>query len=331
MKEATNTNPFIRTVAVCGALLCASALRAADVKVGIIGVDTSHATAFAKIMNVDRDPAVAGYRVTHAYKWGSKDIVKCTSRYERHIKMLEECGVKMVDSIAELLANVDCVLLETCDGRPHLEQALEVFRSGKPCYIDKPIAADLRDTLKILAAAKQMGQKVFSASSLRYTKAVKEAARGAYGKIRAADTLAPGNFEPTHSDYFWYAIHGADPLFAIMGTGCEEVTCVHSGDDDVIVGRWRDGRLGTLRVFGSKGGYGGTVVNDACKRFDLGGYEGYQVLLVEILEYFRTGKEPIPPEELKEVYAFLDAARLSKQRGGKPVTLAEAIRLAEGK
>ena len=320
---------FVYGLVACGALLCASAAGAADVRVGIIGVDTSHATAFAKLLNVERDAAVAGYRITHAYKWGSKDIEKCTSRYERHIKQLGECGVKMVDSIAELLANVDCVLLETCDGRPHLEQALEVFRSGKPCYIDKPIAADLRDTLKILAAAKKMGQKVFSASSLRYTKAVKEAARGDYGPIRAVDTFAPGNFEPTHSDYFWYAIHGADPLFAIMGTGCEEVTCVHSGDDDVIVGRWRDGRLGTLRVFGTKGGYGGAVVNDKCQLFSLGGYEGYKVLLVEILEYFRTGKEPISPDELKEVYAFLDAARLSKQRGGKPVTLAETIRLAE--
>lgn len=313
----------------CVALLCASAACAADVRVGIIGADTSHSPAFAKLMNVERDPALSGYRVTHAYKWGSKDIPSCTRRYERHIKQLEECGVQMVDSIAALLANVDCVLLETCDGRPHLEQALEVFRSGKPCYIDKPIAADLRDVLKILAAAKQMGQKVYSASALRYTKAVKEAARGDYGPIRAVDTFAPGNFEPTHSDFFWYAIHGADPLFAIMGAGCEEVTCVHSGDDDVIVGRWRDGRLGTVRVFGTRGGYGGSVINDKSQFFNLGGYEGYKVLLEEILEYFRTGKEPIAPEELKEVYAFLDAARLSKQRGGKPVTLAEAIRLAE--
>ena len=301
----------------------------AETKIGIIGVDTSHATAFTKIMNVKKDPDVAGFRVTHAYKWGSRDIKSCTDCYAKHVPQLEGWGVKMVDSIAELLENVDCVLLETCDGRPHLEQALEVFRSGKPCYIDKPIAADLRDALKILDAAKEMKRPVFCSSALRYTKAVKEAVRGDYGKISAVNTVTPGEFEPTHSDFYWYAIHGADPLFAIMGTGCEEVTCVHTDSDDVIVGRWKDGRLGVERVFATHGGYGGAVINDKGKLFPLGGYEGYKVLLVEILEFFRTGKEPIPPEEIREVYAFLDAARLSKARGGTPVTLAEAINLAQ--
>ena len=317
-------NYFLFAAVVAGVLVAR-----AETKVGIIGVDTGHAVAFTKMMNVDKDPDVAGFRVTHAYKWGSKDIKSCTDRYATQIPQLEGWGVRMVDSIAELLENVDCVLLESCDGRPHLEQALEVFRSGKPCYIDKPIAADLKDALKILDAAKAMGQKVFCSSSLRYTKAVKEAVRGDYGKIRSVNTFAPGNFEPTHSDFFWYAIHGAEPLFAIMGTGCEEVTCVHTDSDDVIVGRWKDGRLGVERVFATRGGYGGAVINEKSQLFSLGGYEGYKVLLVEILEYFRTGKEPIAPEETREIYAFLDAARLSKERGGKPVTLAEAIDLAK--
>ena len=324
--SGTEMRPFLfATIAACAFGL------QAETRIGIVGIDTSHATAFAKIMNVDKDPDVAGFRVTHAYKWGSRDIKSCTDRYERNTVFLKEAGVTMTDSIAELLANVDCVLLETCDGRPHLAQAREIFRSGKPCYVDKPIAADLADTLKILDEAKATGQKVFSASSLRYTKAVKEAVAGKYGRIAAVDTFAPGNFEPTHSDYYWYAIHGADPLFAIFGTGCEEVTCVAGDGVDVIVGRWNDGRLGTLRVFAKNGGYGGAVINDEKTLFNLGGYEGYKVLLVEILKYFKTGVEPIPPAELREVYAFLDAARLSKARGGKPVTLDEAMRLAEGK
>lgn len=320
-------SPMNKSIVLCAAAGAALFLNA-ETKIGIIGVDTSHATAFTRLMNAEKDPDVAGFRVTHAYKWGSKDIKSCTDAYAKHIPMLEGWGVKMVDTIAELLANVDCVLLESCDGRPHLEQALEVFRSGKPCYIDKPIAADLKDAIKILDAAKAMKRPVFCASSLRYTKAVKAAVRGDYGKIRAVNTFAPGNFEPTHSDFFWYAIHGADPLFAIMGTGCESVSCVHTDSDDVIIGRWKDGRLGVERVFADRGGYGGAVVNERSELYSLGGYEGYKVLLVEILKFFRTGEEPIPPEELREVYGFLDAARLSKERGGQPVTIAEALRLA---
>ena len=297
---------------------------AADVRIGIIGADTEHATAFARLMNVEKDPDVAGFRVTHAYRWGSTDIAECTNRIAVLVPQLEAAGVKMVDSIAELLRNVDCVLLETCDGRPHLRQALEVFASRKPCYIDKPLAGDLRDSLAILAAAKKASLPVFSASSLRYTAAVKAAAAGTYGKVRTADVNTPGHCEPTHSRYYWYAIHGADPLFAVMGTGCRDVTCVTNGDTDLLVGRWADGRIGTVRVWGSNGCYGGTVANEKNKRFDLGGYEGYKVLLVEILKFFRTGVSPIPADELDEVYSFLDAARLSYERGGTTVTLDEA-------
>lgn len=299
-----------------------------DVRIGIVGADTSHTAAFVKIMNTDKDPDVAGFRVTHAYKWGSKDIPSCTNRYSTIIPQIVAAGVTMTSSIAELLENVDCVMLETCDGRPHLEQAREIIASGKPCYIDKPLASNLHDALAILRLAKEAGVQVFCASSLRYTKAVKDVVCGERGSIRAADTFAPGNYEPTNSRYFWYAIHGADPLFAMMGTGCRDVTCVAGEDSDVIVGRWADGRTGTLRVFHERGGYGGSVVNDKQKLYSLGGYEGYKVLLVEILKFFKTGISPIPPEELEEVYVFLDAARLSRERGGQAVSMEETRSLS---
>ena len=45
-----------------------------QVKVGIIGCDTSHTIAFTEMLNVKNDPDCAGFRVTVAHKWGSKDI-----------------------------------------------------------------------------------------------------------------------------------------------------------------------------------------------------------------------------------------------------------------
>ena len=70
---------------VCGAAVIARA----ETKVGIIGLDTSHAIAFTKIMNVTKDPAVAGFRVTHAYQWGSKDIASATNRYPKYIAQMK--------------------------------------------------------------------------------------------------------------------------------------------------------------------------------------------------------------------------------------------------
>ena len=40
-------------------------------------------------------------------------------------------------------------MLETNDGNLHLEQAIEVLKSGKPMFIDKPVAADLVDAITI--------------------------------------------------------------------------------------------------------------------------------------------------------------------------------------
>jgi len=40
----------------------------------------------------------------------------------------------------KLLEKVDVVLLESVDGRIHLQEATEVIKAGKPLWIDKPVA-----------------------------------------------------------------------------------------------------------------------------------------------------------------------------------------------
>ena len=112
------------------------ALLLAVVRVGIIGLDTSHAIAFTKIMNVDKGPETEGFRMVAAYQWGSKDIVSSTNRYPKYVSQVKEMGVEIVPTIDDLIAKVDCICLETNDGREHLWQAEMVFRAGKPCFID---------------------------------------------------------------------------------------------------------------------------------------------------------------------------------------------------
>lgn len=299
-----------------------------QVKVGIIGCDTSHTIAFTEMLNVKNDPDCAGFRVTVAHKWGSKDIVSSTNRYPKYIAKLEEMGVRMAPTIADLLAEADVVLLETCDGRPHLEQAIEVFKSGKPVFIDKPVTATLADAVRLVDVAKKMNAKWFCSSSLRYVKNAQKANKGELGPIRGANCWTPEQFEPTQSEFFWYAIHGAEPLYTIMGTGCKEVRCSGTETEDVMVGTWKDGRMGVMRALNYKkkgAGYGGTIFSEYYGVVDMGTYEGYKPLLVEILKFFKTGVVPVPPEETLEIYAFLEAATQSKKRGGAPVTIEEVM------
>ena len=304
----------------------------AETKVGIIGLDTSHAIAFTKIMNVDKDPGVAGFRMVAAYQWGSKDIVSSTNRYPKYIAEVKGMGVEIVPTIDDLIAKVDCICLETNDGREHLWQAEKVFASGKPCFIDKPLAHNLRDALKIYELGRKYNAKYFSASALRFSDVAVKAHAGEYGRIRGAALISPSPLEEqgTHNYYSWYGIHGFDPLVAIMGTGVEKVSCFRNDTDDVINAVWTDGRMGELRLMRSSWVYSGYVLPEEPKDRKnpltvFGGYQGYEPLLREIIRFFRTGVVPFPPEETLEVFALMEAAEMSAKRGGAPVTTAEAI------
>src|SRR6266571_3294492 len=106
-----------------------SAIFGADLRVGIIGCDTSHVPEFTEILNNPQAKHhVPGAKVIAAFKGGSKDIESSWSRVEGYTKTLrEKYGVRIYESIEELCLDVDAVLLESVDGRPHLEQAKPIL------------------------------------------------------------------------------------------------------------------------------------------------------------------------------------------------------------
>ena len=297
------------------------------IKIGIIGLDTSHSTAFTELLNGDSDDKfVKEFEVVAAYPYGSKTIQSSYERIPGYIEEVKKHGVEITSSIAELLDKVDCVMLETNDGRIHLEQAMEVFKSGKICYIDKPIGATLGQAIAIYEMAEKYNVPIFSSSALRYSPQNQKLRNGEFGKILGADCYSPHKVEPTHPDFSFYGIHGVETLYTLMGTGCESVNRMSSQDADVVVGRWKDGRIGTFR--GIKEGpaiYGGTAYTPKGS-IAAGGYEGYKVLLDQILTFFKTGVAPISKEETIEIFTFMKASNMSKEQNGKIVTMEEAYR-----
>ena len=297
------------------------------IKIGIIGLDTSHSTAFTELLNGDSDDKfVKEFEVVAAYPYGSKTIQSSYERIPGYIEEVKKHGVEITSSIAELLDKVDCVMLETNDGRIHLEQAMEVFKSGKICYIDKPIGATLGQAIAIYEMAEKYNVPIFSSSALRYSPQNQKLRNGEFGKILGADCYSPHKVEPTHPDFGFYGIHGVETLYTLMGTGCESVNRMSSQDADVVVGRWKDGRIGTFR--GIKEGpaiYGGTAYTPK-GAIAAGGYEGDKVLLDQILTFFKTGVAPISKEETIEIFTFMKASNMSKEQNGKIVTMEEAYR-----
>jgi hypothetical protein len=293
-------------------------------RAGIIGLDTSHVVAFTQVLNAtDPKPELEGVRIVAAYPGGSPDIPSSRDRVAGYTKDLrEKFGVAIVGSIDELLANVDVVLLESVDGRPHLEQARPVFKARKPVFIDKPVAGSLADAIAIFELARESGTPCFSSSSLRFGPGVAAFHdKAKLGEIIGCDVFGPCALEEHHPDLFWYGIHGAETLFAIMGTGCQSVSRSQTESTELVAGIWADGRVGTFR--GMRKGpykYGGTVFGTK-GHAPIGDYGGYQPLVVEIVKFFKTGKPPVSADETLAIYAFMEAADESKRQGGKPVTI----------
>lgn len=309
-------------VVACGLSACAEEL-SGPLKAGIIGLDTSHVIAFTRILN---DPKATGdladVTVVAGYPGGSPDIPSSRDRVGKYTEQLRGQGIEICGSIDELLGKVDVVLLESVDGRPHLEQVRPVFAAGKRVFIDKPFAGSLADAVEIVRLSKKHKVPFFSSSSTRFSPDFQGIRRGKsrFGRVKGCVATSPMSIEPHHPDLFWYGVHGVEILYTIMGPGCKTVTRVQQ---DKVVGVWKDGRVGTYQ----KGDYGAMVEGTEASG-EAGKYAGYGPLVAEIAKFFKTGKPPIDPQETLELFAFMEAADESKRQGGKAVTIESVLKKA---
>jgi len=208
------------------------------------------------------------------------------------------------------------------DARQHLAQARQVIAAHKPLFIDKPLASTLEDAREIARLASEAGVPWFSSSSLRF---------GGVERLKAtpvagAETWGPGPLEEHHYlELGWYAIHPLELLYVLMGTGCESVTRISTPNTDVVVGKWKDGRIGVLRALRPYAKYGAIAYYQGAKAqtFQVGEHVdgGYAPLVEAIVKFLQTGVPAAPNQETLEMFAFLDAAQRSKETGGKPAAL----------
>jgi hypothetical protein len=291
-------------------------------RAGIIGLDTSHVSAFTKLFNDPKSTGdIAHLRIVAAFPAGT-DIPASRDRVANFTKEVKAMDVEIVDSIPALLEKVDVILLESVDGRPHLEQVKPVFAAHKPVFIDKPLAGSLADAIAIAELGKKYNVPWFSSSSLRFSPGILAMRNDPkVGDVLGCDAWGPCPIEPTHPDLFWYGIHGVEILFTVMGTGCESVTRTRSEGTDLVVGVWKDGRIGTFRgLRKGKEDYGASVFGSKGIA-PAGGYGGYKPLCEEIAKFFISNKPPVSAEETIEIFAFMEAADESKRQGGTPVRL----------
>lgn len=315
------------------AMLFPRLLMADNLRIGLIGLDSSHSEQFTLRLNDPANPShIPGARVVAAYPGGSPDLPESAARVATFTSTLKsKYGVQIMGSITEVCAAVDAVMILSVDGRPHLDQVREVILSKKPFFLDKPVAASLKDAVEIYRLAAEAQVPMFSASSIRWYPGVVEVATAEATPALAAISYGPAPILPHHPDLFFYGIHATEALFTVMGTGCEEVRCTFSDTASVVTGRWQGNRLGTVHAihalpmgstnykltrFGQKG-----MVEQANQG-------DYTPMLREIVKFFQTGQPPLTPMQTLEIYAFMEASQQSKQQEGRPVSLREVLKKA---
>jgi|DewCreStandDraft_5_1066085.scaffolds.fasta_scaffold00111_122 predicted dehydrogenase len=297
-------------------------------RLGIVDCDTSHVVAFTQRLNhidVAEDQWVEGARIVAAVP-GTSQI--SPERIPGFVEQLRRYGVEILDSPEELLGKVDGVLVESVDGSVHLERALPFLRAGVPTFIDKPFTCSVADARRLLEVAQERRVPLFSASSLRYALEVQDVQqrREELGAVVGCDAYSPAPLHPRNPGWFHYGVHGVEMLYTLMGTGCTSVRCIATEGTHLAVGRWHDGRVGTVR--GTRRGasaYGFVafcekkVVNSVIDTRSI-----YRELLKRIVAMFESGVAPLSPQELLEPVAFQEAANASAERGGEEVRLATA-------
>jgi len=294
-------------------------------RLGMLAGDSGHTVEFTRRLNqvgIEAEQWVEGARVVAALETTSQIDPDNIPGY---VAQLRECGVEMVAGIEELVERVDAVLIETQDGSDHLAQALPFIEAGRPLFVDKPLATSTADARRIVEAARARGVPFGSASSLRYSLEVQDVQRrrDELGPVLGVDAYSVAVLHPRNPGLFHYGVHAVETLYALMGTGCRSVRCVWEEGAEVAVGRWADGRLGTVR--GIRRGKYGFGFRAFCER----GVEGHRIderyfyreLLKVLVARLAQGEWLLSPEELIEPVVFQEAALRSQERGGEEVRL----------
>jgi hypothetical protein len=320
-----------RLATIVAALLLMASVHADDtvVRIGLLGLDSSHAVAFTELINdASRPDHVPGGRVVAAYKGGSPGLPISDTRIERFTAdVTGKLNIPLVDSIETLLTRVDAVLLLSVDARQHFAQVRPVLAAHKRVFIDKPITASYREARAIAELARETGTPFFSSSSLRYAPHIQRLRAKAGTGALGAFTWGPAPTESYLPDLFWYGIHSIESLYALMGPGCESVSRISTPGADLVSCRWRDGRIGTMRgIRDGDHAYGAVLFGSQTTASETTTQSDYAGLVAEIMTFFKSGVPPVSPDETLELIAFMEAADISKSRGGAPVAITEVTR-----
>jgi predicted dehydrogenase len=217
----------------------------------------------------------------------------------------EERQIKPFDSMSEVMAQSDALMVIAADdSRFHDFICPEALTCGKPVFVDKTFAKDIKSGKDFFAIASAHRTPVFSASAQRYCQSIIDYLAEPNRNTRFMSTVGP-------FDLASYAIHQLEPIIAVMGTGIKRVKCFSVGSQVTnLLLDYMDGRLASLVQTPQPWAEFNFMVSDGetGRRLPSDEKNFYENLMRAILQFFETGVSPVQQEETLEALAVIELA-----------------------
>ena len=292
-----------------------------EIRVAVIGLDTSHSVEFPRRMQDPECPAetrVEGLRAATCLRFETP-FTNPKVLDERQ-QQLEKWGVKVTENFDEAVAGCDAVMIEINDPAYHLEYFKKCMKSGKPIFLDKPLADTYKNGKAIAGLAEEKHVKVISSSPLRYSQSLADAC-GKVKKPTQAYCYGPLGIPAVGSGIVWYGVHSFEMLERAMGRGALSVDVKKDDAGAVAIVEYPEKRRGIVELTVGNYAYGGTIRDEkASAPFIVDGSMFYTEELRVLHKFFKTGEAPICLDDALEVMNMLDAAAQSYETG-RPVSL----------
>ena len=235
------------------------------------------------------------YRVAMAWEETTPEGKKPLSEWCR------EYGARQARSLEEVVETCDYLMVLSPNNPERHESLADLpLRSGKPVYIDKPLALSLATARRLLRKAQEHRTSLMSCSALRYAPGLQAALAAGSGSAQYASTRGPGNWAN-------YAIHQVEMLVMALGTGAARVMACAEDPVNLLVVDYLDRRCGLVQQSPSHPFQIsiGTIPNRTAAISEMDGF--FPCFIDALLAFFDSGISSVPVAETLEIVAILDA------------------------
>lgn len=297
-------------------------------KVGMVGLDTSHCEAFTRLLNDPADPHhIPGAKVVAGFPGATADWPVSNDRVAGFTATLrDKYNVEILDCPEAVADAVDMLMITSVDGRRHREFLQRTIAAGKPTFVDKPFALCEDDAQAMLDLAREHSIPLMSSSALRYADPFAAALNDdSQGAIVGIDAYGPMALQPQAPGVFWYGCHSFEMIVAAMGVGCSHIEAQVDDKVDLHVMTWSDGRRATFRGLRTGANpFGATLHREnGFQQIDIRTCQRpfYVSLLEAVVRSLPHGHSDVPAEQMLEVVRVMQHANVARDTG-EPVALA---------